>query len=72
MLILVCAGVDAYSTVTPRQTVEVSERADAVDAESATPTTFVDRSQIEHAPGADRTNSMAMITNFVPARVPGA
>lgn len=49
-----------------RQTVEVSERADAVDAQSATPTTFIDRSQIEHAPGADRTNSMAMITNFVP------
>ncbi|MCU1274933.1 MAG: TonB-dependent receptor, partial [Bryobacterales bacterium] len=30
-----------------RQTVEVSERADAVDTASATPTTFVDRRQIE-------------------------
>ncbi len=49
-----------------RQTVEVSERAEAINPESATSTTVIDRGEIERTPGADRTNSMAMITNFVP------
>jgi hypothetical protein len=34
--------------------------------DSATPTTMVSRLEIDHTPGADRTNSMAMITNYVP------
>ncbi len=34
--------------------------------DSATPTTLVSRLDIERTPGADRTNSMAMITNYVP------
>jgi TonB dependent receptor/Carboxypeptidase regulatory-like domain/TonB-dependent Receptor Plug Domain len=34
--------------------------------DSATPTTLVGRLDIERTPGADRTNSMAMITNNVP------
>jgi len=33
---------------------------------TATPTTVVNRLDIERAPGADRSNSLAMITNFVP------
>src|SRR5216684_3797693 len=49
-----------------RQSVEVSERAEAVNPDSAAPTTFIGRSEIERAPGADRTNSLSMITNFVP------
>src|SRR5579864_4589000 len=49
-----------------RQSVEVSEHAEGVNPESATPTTYIDRGEIAHAPGADRTNSLAMITNFVP------
>ena len=49
-----------------RQAVEVSERAESVNSESATPTTFIERGEIERTPGADRTNSLAMITNFVP------
>ncbi len=49
-----------------RQAVEVAERADAINPESAASTTVVDRGEIEHTPGADRTNSLAMITNFVP------
>ena len=33
---------------------------------TATPTTVVNRMDIERAPGADRSNSLAMITDFVP------
>jgi outer membrane cobalamin receptor len=33
---------------------------------SATPTTLVNRQDIERTPGASRSNSLAMITNFVP------
>ena len=33
---------------------------------TATPTTVVNRLDIERAPGAERSNSLAMITNFVP------
>ena len=49
-----------------RQSVEVSEQVSTVNLESATPSVLIDRKAIEHAPGADRTNSLAMITNFVP------
>ena len=35
-------------------------------ADSFTPTTIVDREDIARTPGADRTNSLAMITGFVP------
>jgi Carboxypeptidase regulatory-like domain/TonB-dependent Receptor Plug Domain len=35
--------------------------------ESVTPTTLVDRTDIAQTPGADRTNSMSMITDYVPA-----
>src|SRR5712664_2384267 len=46
------------------QTVVVS--ADAAQTETVTPTTLVDRLQIQETPGAARTNSLAMITNYVP------
>lgn len=49
-----------------RQSVEVREPADGVNPESSTPATFISRSDIARAPGADRTNSLAMITDFVP------
>jgi len=48
------------------QSVKVSEEENQVVTESATPTSVVDRAQIAATPGADRTNSLAMITNFVP------
>jgi TonB dependent receptor/Carboxypeptidase regulatory-like domain/TonB-dependent Receptor Plug Domain len=35
--------------------------------DSVTPTTLVDRTDIAQTPGADRTNSLAMITDYVPA-----
>ena len=36
------------------------------NVDTATPSTLVDRQQIALTPGADRTNSMAMITDYVP------
>lgn len=41
-------------------------RAEEANMDSVTPTTLVDRQDIAQTPGADRTNSMAMITDFVP------
>jgi len=35
-------------------------------ADTFTPSTLVDRADIRSTPGADRTNSLAMITNYVP------
>jgi hypothetical protein len=46
--------------------VTVSASSAQVATDSATPTTLVSRLDIERTPGADRTNSMAMITNNVP------
>ncbi len=46
--------------------VTVSAAPEAAPTDSATPTTLVDRLDIERTPGADRTNSLAMITNNVP------
>jgi outer membrane receptor protein involved in Fe transport len=46
--------------------VTVSAAPEAVPTDTATPTTIVSREQIRRAPGADRTNSLAMITDFVP------
>ena len=51
---------------TAHQTVKVNAMADMENADSATPTTLVNRQDIELTPGADRTNSLAMITDFVP------
>jgi outer membrane receptor protein involved in Fe transport len=48
------------------ESVEVSENADAVNPESSTTATLVERAQIERTPGADRTNSLAIITDYVP------
>ncbi len=49
---------------TQNQTVVVS--ADAAQTETVTPTTLVDRLQIQETPGAVRANSLAMITDYVP------
>jgi len=48
------------------ETVNVSAAPEAAPTDTATPTTMVSRQDIERTPGADRTNSMAMITNYVP------
>ena len=48
------------------QTETVTAFADVANVDSSTPTTLVDRQDIARTPGADRTNSLAMITDFTP------
>jgi hypothetical protein len=47
-------------------TLTVTAAAETVVLDTATPTTVVNRADIARAPGADRSNSLAMITDFVP------
>ena len=49
-----------------KETLEVSGVPEVVPTDSATPITLVNRQEIERTPGASRSNSMAMITDFVP------
>jgi hypothetical protein len=51
------------------ETATVSEAAEesVANVESVTPTTLVTRLDIAETPGADRTNSLQMITDYVPA-----
>ena len=49
-----------------RQSVEVSGNVDAVNPNSSTTTTLIARQDIDRTPGADQTNSLRMITSFVP------
>jgi TonB dependent receptor/Carboxypeptidase regulatory-like domain/TonB-dependent Receptor Plug Domain len=49
-----------------QQSVEVNSDASAVNTESVTPTTLISREDIARTPGASQTNSMAMITDYVP------
>lgn len=48
------------------QSVTVSAEAAPGQTESVTPTTLVNRTQIQQTPGAARTNSLAIITDYVP------
>ncbi len=48
------------------QMVSVSEGALAANPEHVTPTTILDRNEIAATPGADLSNSMSAIVNFVP------
>jgi Carboxypeptidase regulatory-like domain/TonB-dependent Receptor Plug Domain len=56
----------ALRVATKGETVNVSGAPEVAPTDSSTPTTLVDRAQIESTPGADRTNSLAMITDYVP------
>src|SRR5258708_9947857 len=57
-------------TIAPvSQQVEVRTTPGQVGSDSHTPVTLVSRKQIAQTPGADRTNSLAMITNYVPVPV---
>jgi outer membrane receptor protein involved in Fe transport len=49
-----------------QETVEVSGAPEIINPSSATPQALVSRNDIARTPGADRTNSMSMITDFVP------
>lgn len=46
--------------------ITVTAAVDTAVPNTATPTTIVSRQDIERTPGADRSNSLAMITTFVP------
>jgi hypothetical protein len=48
------------------QSVTVTSEAPPAQTESITPTTLVTREEIADTPGASRTNSLAMITDYVP------
>jgi hypothetical protein len=48
------------------QTTTVSAQSEVVNTDTVTPTTLLNREDIAETPGADRTNSLAMITDFVP------
>src|SRR6204780_1466289 len=50
-----------------KETIAVSGTAVEATTESVTPTTMVSRIDIQETPGADRTNGMQMITDYVPA-----
>ena len=51
---------------TQAQSVTVTSEAPPAQSETITPTTLVTREEIAETPGASRTNSLAMITNYVP------
>jgi outer membrane cobalamin receptor len=48
------------------QSVTVSADSAPAQTESVTPTTLISREEIAQTPGASRTNSLAMITNYTP------
>src|SRR5579863_6137079 len=54
------------SVATNKVTVNVSGNPEAAPTDSATPATLVSRLDVERTPGAARTNSLAMITDYVP------
>jgi hypothetical protein len=49
-----------------QQSVSVTSSTDEANVNTATPTALISREEIAQTPGADRTNSMAMITDYVP------
>ncbi len=50
-----------------KESVVVPETVGTATTDSVTPTTMVSRTDIQQTPGADRTNGMEMITDYVPA-----
>jgi outer membrane receptor for ferrienterochelin and colicin len=50
----------------PNETISVSGTPETAPTDSATPITLVNRLEIQRTPGASRSNSLAMITDFVP------
>ena len=54
------------SVASVQQSVTVDTNTSAANVDSITPTTLISREDIARTPGADRTNSLAMITDYVP------
>ena len=48
------------------QKVGITAKVESVSTDTVTPTTLVSRADISDTPGADRTNSLQMITDYVP------
>ena len=56
----------ALSVAGAKETVNVVGTPEVAPADSATPVTMVNRIDVERTPGADRSNSLAAITDYVP------
>lgn len=56
----------ALAVAQHQETVQVSGEPEMVDPASSTPEAVVSRAQISQTPGADGSNSLAIITNFTP------
>ncbi|HET7208779.1 MAG TPA: TonB-dependent receptor [Terriglobales bacterium] len=56
----------ALTLASSKETVQVTDTPASVNPESSTTSNTVSRDQIAQTPGADQTNSMAMITAFTP------
>src|SRR4051812_1389862 len=56
----------ALNVAGAKETVNVSGAPEEVPTDTATPTTVVNRLDVARTPGAARSNSLAMITDFVP------
>ena len=54
------------AVATVEQSTRVTAQPEITNTDSATPSTLVSREDIAHTPGAGRTNSIAMITDYVP------
>lgn len=59
----------AMAVAKVNETVDVSAAPSVVNSESSTTQSTVSRAQIARTPGAERTNSLAMITDYVPGAV---
>ena len=56
----------ALNVAGAKETINVSDTAEAAPTDTATPTTVISRRDVAQTPGASRSNSLAMITDFVP------
>src|ERR1035441_9329232 len=56
----------ALNVAGAKEMINVSGTPDSAPSDSSTPTTVVDRLEIARTPGAARSNSLAMITDYVP------
>jgi hypothetical protein len=55
-----------FHLATAKESVLVSEHPQTVSTESSTTSTLISRSDVDRTPGADQSNSLRMITSFVP------
>ena len=56
----------ALNVAGDKETIDVSAAPESAPTDSATPTTLVSRLEVAQTPGASRSNSLAMITDYVP------